>query len=138
MRASPELVARSFALGVFIGMLPGTGVVAALTVAVISRLHKPAVLLGALINNPWTTPFFYVISYRLGQRLTGFESQLAWHGWSSWRQPAWWAELLRLLWPTLLGTAIVGAVLALAGYGAVYGVLEWRRRQRAAAGRAAR
>ncbi len=133
MRASPERVARSFALGVLIGMLPGTGVAAAVAVAVVGRLHKPAMILGALINNPWTTPFFYVISYRLGKRLTGFESRIEWHGWSSWRDPAWWAQMSRLLWPTLLGTLIVGIVLGLAGYGLVYGLLRLRRRRTDAA-----
>lgn len=135
MRASPERVARSFAIGILIGMLPGTGVAAAVAVAVIARLHKPAVILGALINNPWTTPFFYVISYQLGKRVTGFESQVEWHGWSSWRHPAWWAGMPRLLWPTVLGTLIVGVVLGLAGYGLVYGLLRMRRRRTGAAGR---
>lgn len=130
MRASPEWVARSFAIGILIGLLPGTGLVAALAVAVVCRLHKPAIALGALVNNPWTTPFLYIASYHVGKRLTGVEAQIVWHGWSSWRHPAWWTEVLRMVWPTLVGTLIVGIVLGLTGYGVVYGLLRWRRRRR--------
>ena len=128
MRAQPERVARGFAVGLFIGMLPGTGLVAALVVAFICRLHKPAVILGALVNNPWTTPLFYFASYQLGKHITGFESHFAWQGWHSLRDVAWWAEALRMVWPTALGTCILGAVLALAGYASAYVLLRHARR----------
>lgn len=128
MRAHPERIARGFAVGLFIGMLPGAGVLAALALAFLLRLHKPAVTLGALVNNPWTTPFFYLAAYQLGKRLTGFESNLAWNGWHSWQDAAWWTALLRMLRPTLLGTVLIGAALALVGYAVVYLLLRDARR----------
>ena len=124
MREHPERVARGFAIGLFIGMLPGTGLVAALVVAFICRLHKPSVVLGALINNPWTTPFFYLASYQIGKRLTGFESNYTWKGWHVWPDLQWWGEVLRMMWPTLLGTVVIGGALAVLGYILVYALLR--------------
>ena len=128
MRAHPERVARGFAIGLFIGMLPGTGLLAALAVAFIGRLHKPSVVLGALVNNPWTTPFFYLVAYQVGKRLTGFEPSFTWQGWHSLRDLQWWGEALRMVWPTALGTFLIGAVLALLGYAVVYVLLRYARK----------
>ena len=126
-RADPERIARGVAIGLFIGMMPGTGLVAALAVAVVCRLHKPSVAAGALLNNPWTSPFFYYVSYRLGQRLTGIEAHVTWEGWHGWQHAAWWRELLPAIWPTLIGLVVIGAIAAAVAYVLVYAALRRRR-----------
>ncbi len=128
MPEHPERVARGFAVGVFIGMLPGTGLLAALAIAFFFRLHKPSVAVGALVNNPWTTPFLYIASYRVGKWLTGYASPFVWQGWSSLRNPALWPEVLRVIWPTAFGLLILGGALAVLGYVAVYVLLRYTRR----------
>ena len=123
-----ERLARSFAVGLFIGMLPFTGLLAALAVAVVCRLHKRAAAAGALVNNPWTTPCFLWASYRIGTWLTGMDRPLTWPGWAGLCDPQWWWHVLVNGWPTVAGALALGAVLGLASYVAVLTVLLRRRR----------
>lgn len=65
---SPERIAKSFALGVFIGIFPtfGIGGVLALVLAKIFKLNYAASILGTFIMNYFTSPFFWSLSYFLG------------------------------------------------------------------------
>lgn len=65
---SPEKIAKSFALGVFIGIFPtfGIGGILALILAKIFNLNYIASVLGTFIMNYFTSPFFWSLSYFLG------------------------------------------------------------------------
>jgi hypothetical protein len=58
----PELLARSFAVGVFVAFTPTLGfhTVTVLTLAWMLRLNKAVALTGTLVNNPWTIAAFYI------------------------------------------------------------------------------
>lgn len=64
----PAHVGLGFALGVFLGIFPtfGLGIPAALLVASALRWNRPAAVLGSLVMNPITTPFFWSISGTVG------------------------------------------------------------------------
>jgi uncharacterized protein (DUF2062 family) len=64
----PVHVALGFALGVFIGVFPtfGLGIPVALFLAALFRWNKAAALLGTLLVNPLTTPFFWSLSGAVG------------------------------------------------------------------------
>jgi uncharacterized protein (DUF2062 family) len=53
VKEPPHEVALSFAMGVFLGILPFTGVVAAITLAWAFKLNKAAAVLGSAITNTW-------------------------------------------------------------------------------------
>ncbi len=65
---SPEKIAKSFALGVFIGIFPtfGIGGILALILAKILKLNYIASVLGTFIMNYFTSPIFWSLSYFLG------------------------------------------------------------------------
>ncbi|MCX7846128.1 MAG: DUF2062 domain-containing protein [Dictyoglomaceae bacterium] len=65
---SPEKIAKSFAVGVFIGIFPtfGIGGVLALILAKILKLNYLASVLGTFIMNYFTSPIFWSLSYFLG------------------------------------------------------------------------
>ncbi|MGB9856945.1 MAG: DUF2062 domain-containing protein [Dictyoglomaceae bacterium] len=65
---SPEKIAKSIALGVFIGVFPtfGIGGILALILAKILRLNYIATVLGTFIMNYFTSPLFWSLSYFLG------------------------------------------------------------------------
>jgi uncharacterized protein (DUF2062 family) len=50
---TPHRIAFAFSLGVFIGILPFAGVIAAIAIAMYFKLNKPAIVLGSVITNTW-------------------------------------------------------------------------------------
>ncbi|PLX17451.1 MAG: hypothetical protein C0601_07785 [Candidatus Muiribacterium halophilum] len=66
--ATPNDIALSVAIGVFIGIMPTFGVasILSITVAIALNLPKLPCFLGTLISNPWTTPLFYMVSLKIG------------------------------------------------------------------------
>ena len=74
---SPQKVAAGLAVGVFLGILPtfGLGILIALALAIRFKFNKAASILGSLIMNPLTTPFFWTASSVLGAFLVNRD----WH-----------------------------------------------------------
>ncbi|MCG2713658.1 MAG: DUF2062 domain-containing protein [Candidatus Omnitrophica bacterium] len=56
-------IALGVGLGVFAGLLPGTGPAAALLLALVFRANRAAALLGSLITNTWLS----VVTLGIGQ-----------------------------------------------------------------------
>lgn len=69
----PHYIAVGMSIGVFIGITPTFPFHTALAVllAYIVRASKTAAALGVWIGNPFTMPFFYFISYKVGQLIFG-------------------------------------------------------------------
>jgi uncharacterized protein (DUF2062 family) len=70
-RTSAHRLALAFGLGVALGILPGTGPIAAGVVAAAFRLNLPVMVAGAFLINPLTAPLVYGGSYLLGHWLLG-------------------------------------------------------------------
>ena len=64
----PAHVGLGFALGVFLGIFPtfGAGTPIALLIASLLRWNRISAVLGTLVMNPFTTPFFWTLSGSLG------------------------------------------------------------------------
>ena len=63
---TPHKVAGGAALGIFLGIIPGEGVLATLFFAYIFRLNRLAALAGVLAVNMWTTVFALPIAAAIG------------------------------------------------------------------------
>ncbi|RMG60238.1 MAG: DUF2062 domain-containing protein [Deltaproteobacteria bacterium] len=124
-------IAFGFALGVFISFTPffSLHTILALVFAFLLRLNKIATVAGAWVNNPYTVPFIYYLSYKLGAYLMG------------WRVPPpdfhnfsfkVFTHYLKFYGvPLLLGTSIAGAVASLVSfYVMLYSIRALRRRKR--------
>lgn len=72
----PERIARGAALGMAMGILPtfGAGTVLSFAFAFVLRANKAAAILGSLIMNPLTQPFFWTASIILGALILGEDS----------------------------------------------------------------
>ena len=129
---SPSHQARGLAIGVFIGCLPIFGVQILISVAVASALrgNRFLAVAGTWISNPLTTLPLFWVNYQLGTLLMG-------------PGPAW--SLLKELTPKslgqlgwafssrlLLGSVVVGALIAAATGVACWRWLEHRRRRQTA------
>lgn len=64
----PVHVALGFSLGVFLGVFPtfGIGIPIALVLASFLRWNRVSAVLGTLVMNPLTTPFFWSLSGAVG------------------------------------------------------------------------
>jgi len=130
---TPEKIAGGLALGVAIGILPsfGLGIIVAVFVAGFIGVNKASALIGTLIMNPWTAPFFWGVSYLAGSLLLGNDLSGAITVVRELKgQGDLWENLLaqRLLFPYIAGNAVVTAASAAFSYVAgIYTVRAYRR-----------
>jgi hypothetical protein len=138
VEGSASRVALSFSLGVFIAFFPILGIHTgmALALAVVLRMNKIAVLVGAWTNNPWTLAPMYTAGTLLGCFVLGVSP-------ASLREIDWSLEgrafyeslatgLRPLLLPFVLGNLALGAAAALLSFLVLRSLLQRRRRSGAA------
>lgn len=129
---SPEKVAGGLALGVAIGVLPsfGLGVIAALLIAGYLGLNRAAAVMGCIVMNPWTAPFFWGLSFLAGSLMLGNDlgetfrviKELQVHG-------DLWSSLIakELLLPYLAGNIVVTLSVCATFYmGGLYAMRTYR------------
>ncbi len=105
---TPHRLAFAFALGILLGILPGTGAIVAAGVATALRLSVPLAVAGALVTNPLTAPLVYAGSFFLGRWLLG--NEVAEH------------KLIRIGLTTIAGNVLLALCMAVAGYLVVLGL----------------
>ncbi len=99
---TPHRLGLAFGLGVFLGVIPGTGVIVAVGAATLFRLNLPLMVAGAMLTNPITTPFVYAMSYYIGLKMLGDHPGQGFLG--------------TVVLPTLAGNLPLAASLAALGY----------------------
>ena len=125
----PGHIAAGFAVGVFISFTPFFGIHTpmAIIAAFLFRLNKLTCITGAWVNTPLTVVPVLIGSYRLGDFLLGGSDEplvlkeLTW---------SFALELLRQHGaPLLLGSSLIGFVVAVASYfGCYWLVVRFRRK----------
>lgn len=110
---SPEKLARGFAIGVFFGVLPTFGFAAlfSLPVSLLFRANKLTAILGTLVSNPFTIPFYMFWATQIGNFVLKV-GQLPF----SW-QILNVRYLLTLSKSLLVGSVILAGFMALTSYG---------------------
>lgn len=75
---TPSKVAFGVAIGVFWGIFPtfGIGLILAYFFAWLLKVNKASAILGGLIMNPITTPFFWGLSALIGVTIIGGKSEV--------------------------------------------------------------
>lgn len=118
---SPQKIALGVGLGVFAGLLPATGPVAALFLAFIFRANRAAALFGSLLTNTWLSVVTFILAIKVGSVI------LKMH-WPTVQQQAQgllkdfgWAKFFKLsflevLLPVVVGYLIIGLVLGALSY----------------------
>jgi len=119
---SAPKVALGVGLGVFAGLLPGTGPVAALFLAFIFRANRAAALLGSLLTNTWLSLVTFILAIKVGSAIL----KLNWQAVQQQTQEVFknfsWVgffrlSFLELLLPVIIGYLIMGLVLGVFSYG---------------------
>jgi uncharacterized protein (DUF2062 family) len=72
---TPHKIALGFGLGIFAGILPGTGPLAALFLALIFRANRATALFSSLIINTWFSLVTFVFAIKIGSAILGLNWQ---------------------------------------------------------------
>ncbi len=99
---SPQRIALGLGLGVFAGIIPGTGPVAALFLAFIFRVNRASALLGSLLTNTWLSFVTFILAIKVGSAIMHLDWQVVRQGW--------------ILFPVILGYFIVSFSLGILVY----------------------
>jgi uncharacterized protein (DUF2062 family) len=117
LRGTPENIAFSLAVGIFVGTTPTIPFHTAITVALVFLLRRnvTAAFLGSwLISNPLTIPVLYLSQYELGKRLLGVD-----HLKIVFQDYSFWTVLhmgKAVMMPLLVGGAVMAPFVALGSY----------------------
>src|SRR3990172_8853186 len=84
----PVHIALGFALGVFLGVFPtfGLGIPLSLLLASMFRWNRVSAVLGSLVMNPLTTPFFWTLSGTLGAAIFGTDARKVLMSFQNWER----------------------------------------------------
>lgn len=128
-----KMVVRAVAIGIFIAFLPLPGhVLIAALGALALRVNIPVAALTTFISNPLTVGPMYFFAYRVGAALLRIEPGPFDFEWSL----DWVSNKLVSIWqPMLLGSVLVGAIAALAGFVALdvlwrYSIADYKTSKR--------
>jgi hypothetical protein len=75
MHDSPHKIAFGMGLGVFTGIMPGMGLVAAFFLAMVLRANRAAALLGSFLSNTWLSVITFLLSIKVGSVIIMREPQ---------------------------------------------------------------
>lgn len=105
-------IAVGFACGAAISFTPlvGLHIVLAILLAFMLRGHVIAAAVGTVVGNPWTFPFIWLATYKVGQVMLGSAEAAPWPAVTMFKHVM--VDLADLVWPTLTGQGSWQAVKA--------------------------
>lgn len=117
LQESPHRTALAFAIGVFIAFAPHYGfhTLSVVFCAWLFRLNYLAVLLGALINNPWTFVPILAGTLYTGFTLLGMPQSTP-LDWQEFQVGNLYNMISPYIWPFVVGGCALGIAGALAAY----------------------
>ncbi|MFA4854117.1 MAG: DUF2062 domain-containing protein [Candidatus Omnitrophota bacterium] len=118
---SPQKIALGVGLGVFSGLMPGTGPVAALFLAFIFRANRAAALLGSMLTNTWLSLVTFILAIKAGSLVLGLHWQEVERKMQGLIHDFGWAKFFKfsfldVLLPVIIGYIIIGLFLGAAVY----------------------
>lgn len=100
---TPHNIAAGFACGAAISFTPFVGfhIALAILLAYLLRGHLIAAAVGTVVGNPWTFPFIWLATYKVGQVMLGSAEAAPWPAVTMFKHVV--TDLGNLIWPTLTG-----------------------------------
>jgi uncharacterized protein (DUF2062 family) len=129
---SAHRVALGMGLGLFLGVLPGTGPIAAIVCAFVIRANRAAALAGALVVNTWINVLTFPLAIAIGAFLFRIEPAGIVREWSAATRPFVWKTFLSFLLhdavlALVTGYMVIGLALAGIGYAVTYAIVKKAR-----------
>ncbi len=129
---SPAKVAGGAAVGLFMGIVPGEGVISTLVVTTIFRLNRLAGAVGVILSNMWTTLLVLPLAAYTGSFLFGIDQgKLVADFGETYRSGFWhffeYTIIFRLLTPLLVGYLVVAVIISLLFFLLLYFLLKYKK-----------
>lgn len=118
---SPVKISLGVGLGVFAGLLPGTGPAAALFLAWVFKANRGAALLGGFLTNTWLSVVTFILAIKVGsvilranwqsvqEQVQGLFKDFSWKVFFKF-------SILEVLLPVVLGYLVIGLALGILSY----------------------
>ncbi|MDD5282057.1 MAG: DUF2062 domain-containing protein [Candidatus Omnitrophica bacterium] len=118
---SAQKIALGVGLGVFSGLIPGTGPAAALFLAFVFRANRAAALLGSILTNTWLSIITFIIAIKVGSLVFGRHWQEVYQKVQALIHNFHWGNFFKLSFldvvlPVVIGYLIIGLFLGLISY----------------------
>lgn len=128
----PHKVAGGAALGIFLGIIPGEGVLSTLVLASLFRLNRLAATAGVLAVNMWSTvlilpPAAFVGAIIFGENFESLENTFRNNYHLGWRFFISKAIFFDLTLPLIVGFILVAGAISLGFYFIIYSLLKKKR-----------
>ncbi len=118
---TPQKIALGVGIGVFLGIAPGTGPIAAVFMAFVLRVNRAAALLGSLLTNTWLSIVTFFLSIKIGASIMGVDWQDVHRNWGQFLKDFKVVTLfklatLKIILPVIIGYFVVSFCLGLIAY----------------------
>jgi uncharacterized protein (DUF2062 family) len=118
---SPQRIALGLGLGVFLGIMPGTGPLAALFLAFLLPVNRAAIILGSLLTNTWLSIVTFFLAVKIGASALNLKWEAVYADWLAFLRHLTWKNLLRAgVWETILPVFLGYIIVAFAAGFMVY------------------
>lgn len=118
---TPQRIALGVGIGVSLGIMPGTGPIAAIFMAFVLRVNRAAALLGSLATNTWLSILTFFLSIKIGSGIMGVDWQDVHRNWGQFLKDFKVVTLfklatLKIILPVIIGYFVVSFCLGLIAY----------------------
>lgn len=118
---TPQRIALGLGLGVSLGIIPGSGPIAALFLAWVFRINRAAALLGSLLTNTWLSVVTFLLSIKLGSAILKVDWQNVSKDWGLFLKNFHLRDLFKLsilevILPVIVGYFTVALSLGILAY----------------------
>ena len=133
-----QRIALGFGAGVFCGIMPTMGPLAALFLAFALRLNRASALLGSLLTNTWLSIVIFILSIKIGSVIMKVSWEDVRQDWLLFLLGFKWEYLfklsvLKLILPVIIGYFVIALALGLFVYLITLFILKknktWKLRQ---------
>jgi uncharacterized protein len=137
LKDTPHRIAGGFAIGIFFGILPGAGPMAAIIMAWVFRVNRIAAFAGGLLTNTWLSVVTLVAAVKIGAFVTGSDwNQVLADCKEVLRDFSWRGlfdqTVLDILKPVFIGYLVVGLLCGCLAYVVAWVIVKRRQDKKGA------
>jgi uncharacterized protein len=126
---SARRIALGVGLGVFSGLMPGSGPAAALFLAFVFRANRAAALMGSILTNTWLSVVTFILAIKVGSIVLSRHWQEVHQKAGGLIQDFHWGSFFKLsfldvLLPVIIGYLIIGLCLGIISYSVVFLIIR--------------
>jgi hypothetical protein len=130
---TPHNIAVGFSLGVFAGIMPFAGPLAAIFLAMLFKANKVSAFLGGLLTNAWITVPAFLFSIKVGAFIFRIDANIIRAQWAAFLKDFHLSSLVKLsvieiALPVITGYIVIALFLACTAYLASFMIMKLTRR----------